>query len=74
MTVGHLLFAAYLTCYMVLAAVVEERDLIAYFGQHYAEYRRRVPMFIPRWTSPPQPKSSRRQIPVQSKNPLNRRF
>ena len=48
MTIGHLLLAAYLTGYMVLAAVIEERDLIAHFGAHYTEYRGRVPMFIPR--------------------------
>ena len=48
MTVGHLLFAAVLTGYMMLAAVFEERDLVAHFGRQYAEYRRRVPMFVPR--------------------------
>jgi len=48
MTVGHMLFAGVMTVYMALAAVVEERDLIAHFGQHYLEYRRRAPMFIPR--------------------------
>jgi protein-S-isoprenylcysteine O-methyltransferase Ste14 len=48
MTVGHLLFAGVLTGYMALAAIVEERDLVAYFGHHYENYRRRVPMFIPR--------------------------
>jgi protein-S-isoprenylcysteine O-methyltransferase Ste14 len=50
MTVGHLLFAAVLSVYMILAAVLlEEPDLIKYFGEQYASYRRRVPMFIPRW-------------------------
>jgi protein-S-isoprenylcysteine O-methyltransferase Ste14 len=48
MTAGHLLFAGVMTGYMALAAIVEERDLIAHFGQHYLDYRRRVPMFIPR--------------------------
>ena len=48
MTVGHLLFAIVLTAYMGLAAVFEERDLVAHFGHQYAEYRRRVPMFVPR--------------------------
>lgn len=59
MTVGHLLFAAVLTGYMGLAAIIEERDLVSYFGRHYEEYRRRVPMFVPRWRVPaaitPQP-------------------
>ena len=49
MSVGHLLFAGSLTAYMGLAALVEERDLVAYFGRQYEEYRQRVPMFIPRW-------------------------
>ncbi len=48
MTVGHLLFAGVLTGYMALAARVEERDLVNHFGRQYEEYRRRVPMFIPR--------------------------
>ena len=47
MTAGHLLFAGVLTGYMGLAALIEERDLIAHFGHQYEEYRRRVPMFIP---------------------------
>jgi methanethiol S-methyltransferase len=51
MTVGHLLLAALLTGYMLAAVVFEERDLVAHFGQAYEDYRRRVPMFLPRlWT------------------------
>lgn len=49
MTVGHLLFAGVLTVYMGLAALVEERDLIVHFGRQYEEYRRKVPMFVPRF-------------------------
>jgi hypothetical protein len=49
MTAGHLLFAAVLTAYMGMAAIIEERDLIAHFGQQYQHYRQQVPMFIPRW-------------------------
>ena len=51
MTVGHLLFAGVMTGYMALAALVEERDLLAHFGRPYEEYRRRVPMFVPRLRS-----------------------
>lgn len=47
MTVGHLLLAATLTVYMLVAVVFEERDLIAHFGRAYEAYRRRVPMFVP---------------------------
>jgi protein-S-isoprenylcysteine O-methyltransferase Ste14 len=53
MTLGHLLFAATLTGYMMLAAVFEERDLVAHFGQQYADYRERVPMFVPRLSLKP---------------------
>jgi methanethiol S-methyltransferase len=52
MTVGHLLFAGVLTVYMGLAALVEERDLIAHFGKQYQHYRQTVPMFIPSWSKP----------------------
>jgi protein-S-isoprenylcysteine O-methyltransferase Ste14 len=48
MTVGHLLFASVLTLYMVVAAMIEERDLVAHFGEVYEGYQRRVPMFLPR--------------------------
>ena len=41
MTVGHLLFAGVMTAYMALAAIVEERDLIAHFGHQYEHYRQR---------------------------------
>lgn len=50
MTVGHLLFAAFLTAYMLLAIPVEERDLVHLYGEHYEQYRRRVPALIPRPT------------------------
>jgi protein-S-isoprenylcysteine O-methyltransferase Ste14 len=48
MTAGHLLYASTLTAYMVLAALVEERDLVAHFGRQYEDYRRAVPRYLPR--------------------------
>lgn len=48
MTAGHLLFAGGMTVYVLLGVTLEERDLIAAFGDRYREYRRAVPMFVPR--------------------------
>jgi protein-S-isoprenylcysteine O-methyltransferase Ste14 len=48
MSVGHLLFAGFMTGYMALAALVEERDLVVYLGSQYEEYQRRVPRYLPR--------------------------
>lgn len=50
MTVGHLVFAAATTAYMLVAIWFEERNLLEFHGDHYAEYRRRTPMLIPGWT------------------------
>ena len=46
MTVGHLLFAGTMTLYMAVAARIEERDLVHFYGDTYREYQRRVPMFL----------------------------
>jgi protein-S-isoprenylcysteine O-methyltransferase Ste14 len=48
MTVGHLLFALANTVYILAALQFEERDLIAEFGATYQDYRRHVPMLLPR--------------------------
>jgi methanethiol S-methyltransferase len=47
MTVGHLLFALATTAYILIAIQLEEHDLIAVFGEQYANYRKRVSMLIP---------------------------
>jgi poly(3-hydroxybutyrate) depolymerase/protein-S-isoprenylcysteine O-methyltransferase Ste14 len=48
MTVGHLLLAAGMTVYVLVAMTVEERDLVRDHGDAYLGYRKRVPALLPR--------------------------
>ncbi|MEX2111863.1 MAG: methanethiol S-methyltransferase [Pirellulales bacterium] len=47
MTGGRLLFAVATTVYCLVALYFEERDLLHYYGDQYAAYRRQVPMLAP---------------------------
>ena len=47
MTVAHLVFALMTTAYILVAVRLEEHDLIEAHPE-YADYRRRVPMLLPR--------------------------
>jgi protein-S-isoprenylcysteine O-methyltransferase Ste14 len=47
MTVGHLIFSTVMTVYILLGVRLEERDLVAAFGDRYQLYRREVGMLIP---------------------------
>lgn len=48
MTASHLLLATVLTGYILIALQIEERDLVAALGSQYRDYRRQVPMLVPR--------------------------
>jgi methanethiol S-methyltransferase len=48
MTAGHLLLAAGMTVYILIAIQHEERDLVGLFGDRYADYKTRVGMLTPR--------------------------
>ncbi len=47
MSVGHLIFAASMTIYILIGVAFEERDLLKSYGQAYEGYRRQVSMLFP---------------------------
>ena len=47
MTLGHLVFAAATTAYILIAIQLEEHDLIGVFGDSYRRYRQTVSMIVP---------------------------
>ncbi|MFT4637537.1 MAG: hypothetical protein ACI8T1_000847 [Verrucomicrobiales bacterium] len=47
MTVGLATFAISTAIYILVATYFEERDLIEEFGEHYQDYRKKVPPFVP---------------------------
>jgi protein-S-isoprenylcysteine O-methyltransferase Ste14 len=55
MSVGHLVFTAGMSVYIVVGIALEERDLARNLGEAYVRYRARVGRFLPRArvTTPP---------------------
>jgi protein-S-isoprenylcysteine O-methyltransferase Ste14 len=47
MTAGHLLLAAGMSAYMLIAIRLEERNLVDTFGADYLAYRETTPMLVP---------------------------
>ena len=47
MSVGHLVLALSMTAYIFIGIRYEERDLVAHFGDDYAEYQKKVGPLIP---------------------------
>ncbi len=62
MTLGHLLFAAATTAYILIALRLEERDLVGFHGERYRAYRKQAGMLLP---LPRFPKSSPTQPPSE---------
>ncbi len=56
LTVDRALFNVLWTVWIFIGSVLEERDLVAEFGDRYREYQRNVPMLIPKrlagWNDP----------------------
>ena len=48
MSLGHLVFAIATLGYILIAIQLEERDLIAVFGDRYRAYKAQVGMLIPK--------------------------
>jgi protein-S-isoprenylcysteine O-methyltransferase Ste14 len=47
MTVGHLLFAAVFTLYVLIGVELEEKGLQQHLGSDYESYRQRTPKYLP---------------------------
>lgn len=61
MTYGHLLLAAGMSAYMLIAIRYEEADLVGHYGDEYVRYRQGVGMLTPRFrrgTESPPPGST----------------
>jgi methanethiol S-methyltransferase len=51
MTIGHVVFAASLSAYVLVGVHFEERSLLRELGESYVRYRAEVPMLLP-WPRP----------------------
>ncbi len=49
LSIDRLLLNILFTAWILFGAILEERDLLAYFGEDYIRYCQATPMFVPRW-------------------------
>jgi len=49
LTLDRLVFNIIWTAWIVIGAILEERDLVEAFGEDYRNYQKKVPMLMPRW-------------------------
>ena len=47
LTIDRLLFNVLWTVWIIIGTMMEERDLVSYFGDQYSIYQKKVPMIIP---------------------------
>jgi protein-S-isoprenylcysteine O-methyltransferase Ste14 len=47
LTADRLLFSVLFTVWIIVGTVLEERDLVADYGEVYRNYQRAVPMLVP---------------------------
>jgi protein-S-isoprenylcysteine O-methyltransferase Ste14 len=62
MTVAHLVFALGTTAYILIAIRLEERDLVAAFGDRYLAYRQATPMLVPRLVRRREPRAGQATV------------
>jgi len=46
LTIDRLLFNVLWTVWIIIGTMMEERDLVSYFGDQYSIYQKKVPMII----------------------------
>lgn len=49
MTITHLVFAIMITGYILVGIYLEEKDLVGFHGTNYINYKKRIPMLIPKF-------------------------